>query len=102
VAQTRPEALIDREAAHLEQKLIHALAERLSAAPVDEEMSAHRHRNILARFEGLLQMQPLLRVAEICHEEIHRPINAFENVTCPVAYRHLRIPVIVIGHSGRR
>jgi hypothetical protein len=93
VAQTRPEALIDREAAHLEQQLIYALAERLSAAPVDEELFAHRHRNILARFEGLLQMQPLLRVAEICHGEIHRPIDAFENVTCPVAYRHYRAAI---------
>jgi AraC-like DNA-binding protein len=28
-------------------------------------MSAHRHRDILARFEDLLRVQPFLRVAEI-------------------------------------
>jgi len=50
----------------LEQQLIEALVECLSGAPTEDKVSAHRHREILARFEGLLQMQPCLRVAEIC------------------------------------
>ncbi len=66
-AEIRAGALIDGEAVHgLEQQLIHALVECLSAGPVDEDMSAYRHRDILARFEGLLQARPFLRVAEIC------------------------------------
>ena len=66
-AETRSGVLTDGEAAHgLEQQLIHALVECLSAGPVDEDMSAHRHREVLARFEGLLQLQPFLRVGEIC------------------------------------
>jgi AraC-like DNA-binding protein len=63
----RSAPLIDGEAVHgLEQQLIEALVECQSAGPIDEDMSAHRHRDVLARFEGLLQTQPFLRVAEIC------------------------------------
>jgi hypothetical protein len=59
--------LIDGEAVHgLEQQLIHALVECLSAGPLDEEVSAQQHRDVLARFEGLLEMQPFFSVAEIC------------------------------------
>jgi AraC-like DNA-binding protein len=66
-AEARSGALIDGEAVHgLEQQLIHAIVDCLSAGPVGEDMSAHRHPELLARFEGLLQMQPFLRVAEIC------------------------------------
>jgi AraC-like DNA-binding protein len=66
-ADIRSAPLIDGEAVHgLEQQLIHALVECLSAGPVDGDMSAHRHRKVLAQFEGLLQMQPFLGVAEIC------------------------------------
>jgi AraC-like DNA-binding protein len=67
VAEIRAGLLTDGEAAHgLEQQLIHALVDCLSAGPLDQDVSAQRHRDILARFEDLLQMQPLLRVAEIC------------------------------------
>ncbi|HMD63139.1 MAG TPA: helix-turn-helix transcriptional regulator [Stellaceae bacterium] len=67
MAKVHPEILIGREAAHgLEQQLIHALVDCLSAGPLDEDVSADRHRDILARFEGVLEMQPFLRVAEIC------------------------------------
>jgi AraC-like DNA-binding protein len=61
-AEIRAGLLADGEAAHgLEQQLIHALVDCLSAGPLDE-----RHRDVLARFEGVLEMQPFLRVAEIC------------------------------------
>jgi len=66
-AEIRSGPLIDGEAAHgLEQQLIHALVDCLSAGPVGEDMSAHRHPELLARFEGLLEMQPFPSVAEIC------------------------------------
>ena len=66
-AEARSGTLIDAEAVHgLEQQLIHALVDCLSPGPVGDDMSAHRHPELLARFECLLQMQPFLRVAEIC------------------------------------
>ena len=66
-AEARSGTLIDAEAVHgLEQQLIHALVDCLATGPVGDDMSAHRHPELLARFEGLLQMQPFLRVAEIC------------------------------------
>jgi hypothetical protein len=66
-AEIRARVLIDGEAAHgLEQQLINALVDCLSAGPLDEDMSAPQHRDILARFEDLLRVQPFLRVAEIC------------------------------------
>jgi AraC-like DNA-binding protein len=70
VAETRPEALLGSEAAHgLEQQLIHALVECLSAGSADEVTpAAGRHRDIAIRLEGLLQARPErnLRIAEIC------------------------------------
>jgi AraC-like DNA-binding protein len=70
VAETRPEALLGGEAVHgLEQQLIDALVECLSAGSADEVTPAARqHRDIAARFEGLLQPPPKrnLRMAEIC------------------------------------
>jgi AraC family ethanolamine operon transcriptional activator len=67
MAKMHPEILIDPQAAHgLEQQLIQALVNCLSAGPVDEDLSAQRHRDILDQFEDLLEMQPLLRVGEIC------------------------------------
>jgi AraC-like DNA-binding protein len=66
-AEARSGALIDDEAAHgLEQQLIHALVDCLSAGPMDEDMSADRHRDTLGRFEGLLETQPFVRAGEIC------------------------------------
>ena len=68
-AEIRAGLLANDEAAHgLEQQLIHALVDCLSAGPPDQNISAQRHREILARFEDLLRMQPFLRVAEICGE----------------------------------
>jgi AraC-like DNA-binding protein len=66
-AEIRSGVLVDSEAVHgLEQQLIHALIDCLSAGPLDEHKSAQRHRDVLAQFEGRLQMQPFFRVDEIC------------------------------------
>jgi AraC-like DNA-binding protein len=66
-AEIRPGVLTDGAAAHgLEQQLIHALVDCLSAGPADEDKSAQPHRDVLTRFEDLLDMQPFPRVAEIC------------------------------------
>jgi AraC-like DNA-binding protein len=68
MAEARSGALTDVEAAHgLEQQLIHALIECFSGGPNDTETpAAGRHREILARFEDLLQAEPFGRVIEIC------------------------------------
>jgi AraC-like DNA-binding protein len=68
MAEARSGALIDIEAAHgLEQQLIHALIECLSAGPADAETpTAGRHRGILARFEDLLKAERFPRIIEIC------------------------------------
>jgi len=67
-AETRSRVLVDNQAANgLKQQLIHALVECLSAGSVDEETEAAcRHRDILARFEDLLQDRPAPDIAEIC------------------------------------
>ena len=68
MAEARAGALTDPQAAHgLEQQIIEALVECLTAGPVEEETrTAARHRAILARFEDLLQSEPLLGIADIC------------------------------------
>ena len=68
MAEARSTALIDTEAAHgLEQQLIHALIECLSAGSADEETpTARHHRGILTRFEDLLQAEPFPQITEIC------------------------------------
>jgi AraC family ethanolamine operon transcriptional activator len=65
--EARSAVLADSEAAHgLEQQMIEALVECVSAGPVEEETgTAARHRAILARFENLLRSQPLLGIAEV-------------------------------------
>lgn len=57
IAKNGSEALAGREAAHgLEQQLIHALVECLSPAAVHHETPANRrHRDLMARFEALLE-----------------------------------------------
>jgi AraC-like DNA-binding protein len=66
-AETRSGVLADSEAAHgLEQQLIHALVDSLSAGPVYEETSAaRRHRGLLARFEDALEAEPPPSFTEI-------------------------------------
>ena len=68
MAEARAGALNDPQAAHgLEQQIIEALVECLTAGPVEEETrTAARHRAILAQFEDLLQSEPLLGIADIC------------------------------------
>ena len=66
-AEIRPAVLNDDEAVHgMEQQLIGALVETLAGMKIDESISAQRHRNILSRFEELLDTQPALRITEIC------------------------------------
>jgi len=70
MAQIRPQVFLDAEAAHgLEQQLIHGLVECLPAGSADEDIpAAHRHQDIIGRFEALVQSQPdrNLRLVEIC------------------------------------
>ena len=68
MAEARSTALIDTAAAHgLEQQLIHALIECLTAGSADEETpTARRHRGILARFEDLLQAEPFAQITKLC------------------------------------
>jgi AraC-like DNA-binding protein len=70
MAEARLGALTDAEAAHgLEQQLIHALIQCLSAGPAEQERPAgRRHRCILARFEDLLRADASLSMTEICAE----------------------------------
>jgi AraC-like DNA-binding protein len=68
MAEARSGTLIDIEAVHgLEQQLIHALIECLSAGSAEEETpAARRHRAIPARFEDLLLAEPFPQITEIC------------------------------------
>jgi AraC-like DNA-binding protein len=72
MAEGRPRALLDADAAHgLEQQLIHALIESLlAAAATNGTSSARRHQEIMADFEGLIQIHSdgNPRMSEICVE----------------------------------
>jgi AraC-like DNA-binding protein len=66
MAEARAAAFTDIEAAHgLEQQLLHALIECLSERREEEAATARRHRDILARFEDLLDAEPFLLMTEI-------------------------------------
>jgi AraC-like DNA-binding protein len=69
-AEARPAPLADRVTAHaLEQQIIDALIECMSPTGAEEEAPvAKRRRNILARFEELLQAGSARRVIGICAE----------------------------------
>ena len=99
MAEVRPVILVDAEAAHgLEQQLIHALVECLSAGPAHETAPATlRHQDIVVRFEGLLEAQPErnLRIAEICaalgvSEKTLRSVSAEHLGMSPTRYLRLR------------
>ena len=64
VARQRPETIVNGEAAHgMEQQLIEAIVECLSAGPADEEAPARRrHQEIMTRFEDLLRTQLTLHL----------------------------------------
>lgn len=98
MAVLRPETLVGAEAAHgLEQQLIHALIECLSARPADEATPAtRRHQDMVVRFEGLLQAQPErnLRIGEICaalgvSERLLRSVYAEHLGMSPTSYLRL-------------
>src|SRR5262245_12396061 len=59
--------LADKETAHgLEQQTIHALVESLSVGPIDQETEAAcRRRGVVARFEDLLEGEPIPSLTEI-------------------------------------
>jgi AraC-like DNA-binding protein len=63
-AEIRPETIVNVEAAHgMEQQLIDALVECLSAGPCNDETAPrHRHQSIVARFEELLGTEPHSRL----------------------------------------
>ena len=97
MAEARSGALTDAAAAHgLEQQLIHALIECLSAGSADEETpTALRHRGILARFEDLLEAEPFPRMTEICRalgvsERMLRECCKNHLGMSPSRYRRLR------------
>jgi AraC-like DNA-binding protein len=95
-AEIRSGVLIDGDAAHgLEQQLIHALLDCLSTGPLEEDMLVPRHCSIVARFEGLLEMRPFLRVAEICAalgvpDRILRSVCEEQLGVSPSSYLRLR------------
>ena len=86
MAEARAAALTDLQAAHgLEQQLIHALLECLPAGSADEESpTARRHRGILARFEDLLQAEPLAPISEFC-----TALGISERMLCECCNKHL-------------
>ena len=99
IAELRPGTLVDTEAAHgLEQQLIHALVECLSARPAEEATSAARRRqDVMVRFEALLQAQQErdLRIGEICtalsvSERTLRSVCAEHLGMSPTSYLRLR------------
>jgi AraC-like DNA-binding protein len=67
MAEARAGALTDLQAAHgLEQQLLHALIDCLSGEAEEETVAGRRHRDILARFEDLVVIEPFMPMAEIC------------------------------------
>jgi AraC-like DNA-binding protein len=99
MAERRPETLVGAEAAHgLEQQLIHALVECLSAGSANEATpAARRLQDVMVRFEGLLQAQPErnLRIGEICaalgvSERTLRSLCAEHLGMSPTSYLRLR------------
>jgi len=86
MAETRSGAPTGIRAAHgLEQQLIGALLECVSAGPAGEETpSARRHRGISARFEDLLQAEPFPRMTEI-----RAALGVSERTLCECAKKHL-------------
>jgi hypothetical protein len=70
MAVSRPQLVVDPRAAHkLEQQLIEAVVECLSAGSGDQSTPIERrHQDIMLRFERLIQAQPDrgLSTTEIC------------------------------------
>jgi AraC-like DNA-binding protein len=105
--ENRPGVLIDAEAAHgLEQQLIDALVECLSAESAEEATSAARwHQDAVVRFERLFEAQRgwNLRMAEICaalgvSERLLRNLCAEHLGMSPTSY--LRLHRISLAHRA--
>jgi AraC-like DNA-binding protein len=94
IAEIRPRALADTEAAHgLEQQVIHAVVECLTAASANEgTVAARRHRDIMVRFEHLLQAEPHRNTGM---SEISTALGVSERLLRIVCGKHL-------GMSGKR
>jgi AraC-like DNA-binding protein len=95
MAEIRPQPLVDVEAVHgLEQLLIHAVVECLSAGSAVESAPAavRRHQDMMVGFERLLQTQPErnVRITEIC-----AALGASDRLLRSVCAEHL-------GMSGNR
>jgi AraC-like DNA-binding protein len=78
-AETRPEIIVNAEAAHgMEQQLIDALVECLAAGPLKEKAQiSHKHEGIAARFENLLQAQP---DGHLCVEDLSKAIGVSDRL----------------------
>jgi AraC-like DNA-binding protein len=100
IAANRPQLFTNAEAAHgLEQQLIHAIVNCLSAGSADMgRATACRNQNIMARFERLLHVQPPrrdMRIPDICakleiSERLLRSLCADHLGMGPVHYDRLR------------
>ena len=109
MAESQPEILVGAEAAHgLEQQLIHALIECLSAGQAHNTVpSSLRHQDIVVRFEGLLQAQSErnLRIGEISaalgvSDRTLRSVCAEHLGMSPTSY--LRLSRISLVHRALR
>jgi len=89
-------AFADMQAAHgLEQQLLHALIECLSQGAEEETATSRRHRDVLARFEDLLAVEPPLPLTSICaslgaSERLLRACCKKHLTMGPSSYRRLR------------
>jgi AraC-like DNA-binding protein len=99
MAEIHPQALVDAEAAHgLEQQLIHAVVECLSAGSWGEgTAAARRHQDMMVGFERLLQTQPDrdVRMTELCaalgvSDRLLRSVCAEHLGMGPTGYDRLR------------
>ena len=96
MAQARAGAFADMQAAHgLEQQLLHALIECLSQGAEEETATSRRHRDVLARFEDLLAVEPPLPLTSICaslgaSERLLRACCKKHLTMGPSSYRRLR------------
>jgi AraC-like DNA-binding protein len=110
MAVTHPQCLVGAEAARgLEQQLIHAVVDCLAIGSTNEvTRSQRRHKDIMVRFERLLQTQPDqdMRLLEICtalgvSERLLRSLCAEHLGMGPIVYDRLR-RMKLVRHALRR
>jgi AraC-like DNA-binding protein len=109
MAEIHPQPLVDAEAAHgLEQQLIYAVVECMSAGSAGEgTAAARRHQDVVVGFERLLQAHRDRRVpvTELCaalgvSDRVLRSACAEHLGMSPTGYNHLRRMSLV--HSALR